>query len=59
MKNSPQQPPLPPKVPLQGLQAERQMQKQLHQLFLDDPKLCLQIIRHWLEEPQSSKKGHR
>ena len=58
MKNTPRQPPQPPEVLLEGQQAERQMQKLLHQLVLDDPKLCLRVIRHWLEEPPSSKKRH-
>ncbi len=59
MKNSPRQPPLPPTNPLQGQQAERQMQKLLHQLVLDDPKLCLQVIRHWLDEHPSCSQRRR
>ncbi len=52
-KNSRQVPATPPTLPsLSALQAERQARQQLHQLYIQQPELCLEVIRRWLENSQ-------
>jgi hypothetical protein len=48
-KNSRQVPATPPTLPsFSALQAERQARQQLHQLYVQQPELCLEVIRRWL-----------
>lgn len=46
---------------LPAVQQEREQQALLHQLFVQDPEKCLQVIRRWLaadrsKQPQSPQE---
>ena len=44
---------------LPAVQQEREQQALLHQLFVQDPDKCLQVIRRWLAADRSKQSGSK
>ena len=44
---------------LPAVQQEREQQALLHQLFVQDPEKCLQVIRCWLAADRSKQSGSK
>lgn len=44
---------------LPAVQQEREQQALLHQLFVQDPDKCLQVIRCWLAADRSKQSGSK